>query len=88
MQSIIQSNTDECYLCQGIPTDKHHLLRGNKRKKADELGLFIHVCRRCHERIHNEPWLENELKCLAQVEFENKVGTREQFREIFGRSYI
>ena len=32
--------------------DKHHLLSGSDRKHAEEDGLYIYICRSCHNAIH------------------------------------
>lgn len=80
-------------MCQGIATDTHHCLFGNKRAKADEYGLTVKLCRTCHNRVHNprNDWdkeSQEYLKREAQYAFEEKVGTREEFRQIFGKSYL
>ena len=87
MQSIIQDDIDVCYLCGGVPTDKHHCLRGRLRKLADIFGLYIHVCRRCHERVHEDEELENFLKQEAQRAYEKEHG-HEDYMKKFGRNYL
>ena len=88
MQSVIQSNWNECFMCHGIPTDVHHCLRGKYRPKAEEFKLVIHVCRKCHTRIHENQEIFDCYRMLAQRVFESKIGDRYMWRKNFGRSYL
>ena len=87
MQSII-TDREDCFLCSGIATENHHCLFGKNRKLADKYGLTVRLCRTCHNNVHNNNFLADYLKREAQFAFEDKVGTREEFRKIFGRSYL
>ena len=86
-KSII-TDRDDCYLCGKQATDTHHCLFGNKRAAADKYGLTVRLCRECHNKVHNGHESGDFLKRLAQYTFEDKVGTREEFRQIFGKSYL
>ena len=91
-KSII-TDREDCYLCrkwgtEDNPLDTHHCLYGNKRAAADKYGLTVKLCRECHDKVHNGDVSGEYLKRLAQYTFEEKVGTREEFRQIFGRSYL
>lgn len=92
-KSIITDDLDYCYFCLRPATDRHHCLFGNKRAMADKYKLIVGLCRMCHRKVHNplteeEKEMQNYLKQEAQKAFEDKVGSREDFREIFGRSYL
>ena len=58
----------KCELCgRWTNLETHHLMNGNGlRKRADEDGLVIKVCRDCHNKIHANSALRLELKRRAQ----------------------
>ena len=91
--SIIIDDLDTCYLCEKPATDTHHCLFGNARKFADKNHLIVGLCRECHRRMHNprneiDKMLQEDLKVMAQIKFEDKIGTREEFIKGAGRSYL
>ena len=90
MKSIIQKEWDRCYICHGLPTDVHHLFGGSRRKKADKDGLTIHVCRGCHQKIHEgeqSGLYQLLLHQKGQMTFENEH-SREYFMERYGKNYL
>ena len=77
----------------GRPKEQiHHCLHGvANRKHSDRLGLLIPVCAECHtgpNGIHHNRKLDLQVITYAQRVFEEKIGTREEFRKIFGKSWI
>ena len=92
-KSIIQTEK-ECYVCKTTTTlHLHHCLYGTaNRKLADMYKLTVWLCPRHHnmsdESVHFNKELDLHLKRLAQEHYEARYGTREDFRETFGRSYL
>lgn len=94
-KSMVTEQGKACFFC-GRPAEcEHHLLFGNgKRKLAEEDGLKVPSCNGCHtvgkltERIHDNPMAEKLSKILGQVVYEAKVGSREEFRVRYGKSYL
>lgn len=94
MSSII-TNKKECYVC-GTTSNLHchHILFGKNRKKADEDGLTVYLCREHHEGtkgVHGKlgKELDEKLKKEAELrwcKFYNK--TIEQFIKRYGRNYL
>ncbi len=84
-----------CVFC-GRPAEcEHHLIFGiSQREKAGEDGLVVPSCNACHnvgdklKRIHDNPMAEKLSKMLGQAIFESQIGTREEFRERYGKSYL
>ncbi len=85
-----------CFFC-GKPAEcEHHLIFGNgKRNLAEKDGLKVPSCHWCHNlatkpvnRIHENSMAENLSKKLGQAIYENKIGTREEFRRRYGTSYL
>lgn len=89
MKSIMQVD-DKCYACGcAYGSDWHHIYPGNpNRKHSEEWGLKVRLCRPCHEEIHckNSKRMK-ELQKAGQAKFE-ETHTREEFRAIFGMSWL
>jgi hypothetical protein len=61
------------------------------RKKSEEFGCWVYLCAGHHNMtdysVHFNKELDLKLKKECQKEFE-KYGSREDFRRIFGKSYL
>ena len=95
MKSLLTEYENICFFC-GKPADfEHHLLFGNGRRKlAEQDGLKVPICNNCHtigqltRRIHDNSMAEKLSKMLGQSFYESKLGTREEFRKRYGKSYL
>ena len=87
-KSILQSRK-ECYLCgTTINLHEHHVIHGTSNRKNSECtGLKVWLCFPHHEFVHKNRIADLQLKEFAQQEFE-KSHTREEFIQIFGKSYL
>ena len=90
-KSII-SDERKCYICGSVNNlHLHHIFFGiANRKKSDEQGLWVYLCMSHHtgnDGVHRNRKIDLMLKEIAQSEFE-KSHTREEFRQIFGKSYL
>lgn len=94
-KSIVTGNERVCFFC-GRPAEcEHHLLFGSGiRELAEQDGLKVPACNGCHNmgrvsgRIHDNPMAEKLSKILGQAVYEAKIGTREEFRARYGKSYL
>ena len=92
MQSIIQ-NERECLVCRTtLNLHKHHVFGGKpNRKHSENYGLTVYLCARHHnmsnEGVHFNKTLDLKIKRMAQAKFE-ETHTREEFRAIFGKSWL
>lgn len=89
MKSILQ-DAEECFFChttQGL--ECHHCIHGNaNRKIADREGLTVNLCHRCHQKVHDtDREMDLVLIQYAQRKFE-ETHTRQEFRELFGKSWL
>ena len=91
LKSII-SNEKRCYECGRFTNLQiHHCLHGTaNRKLADEDGLTVYLCYKCHKVLH-EKSKEMDLKYMrlaerAFLDFYNK--TIEEFIERYGKNYL
>lgn len=91
MKSIIHvDNTDCCFLCGQYATETHHCIHGTaNRKLADQDGLTVRLCSRCHRNLHDKGTLDKELQRIAQQKWMEINGkTLDEFIRRYGRSYL
>lgn len=89
-KSIIQDRR-ECFLCgRTDQLQTHHCIHGvANRKYADQDGLTVYLCIRCHTNLHSCGTCDLELKQIAQrmwCRYYRK--TSEDFRERYGKTYV
>jgi len=91
--SIIQDDLKECLVCKTTRNIHiHHIYQGvANRKNSEKYHCIVALCARHHNMssagIHYNKELDKKIKQLAQTTFE-KNHTREEFREIFGKSFL
>ena len=92
MKSIIVERTDRCVICGSPYVEIHHAIHGTAtRKVADKYGLTIPLCHEHHLGVlgpHLNRTVDLTYIKAAQRAFESKVGTREEFRKLFGKSWL
>lgn len=91
MKSILQENK-ECYFCKTTYNlEEHHVFFGtSNRKQSEKHGLKVWLCHEHHQGnggVHHNIERDLEIKKMAQEAFENKH-PREEFRAIFGKSWL
>lgn len=88
-ESIIANKLDECYLCGSMASELHHIFFGNKQRDwSEKYSLKVPLCRHCHNLAHKYREINYMLKEIGQKTFEEKVGTRKEFMNIFGENYL
>ena len=92
VDSIIQADTDYCYVCGRYGTEVHHCIYGNaNRRLADKYKLLVGLCYAHHRGkygVHNgNKELDIMLKQEAQRRFEEKY-PHIDFLATFGRNYL
>lgn len=89
-KSIFQNSFTErfCYRCGRYgPEHWHHIFNASNKKRSEKYGAMIHVCYQCHEQIHRKEM--DKYKQIGQKGVMDIYQMSEQdFREIFGRSYL
>ena len=91
-KSIIQDKK-ECWICETTEgLQKHHVFYGTaNRRLSEKWGYWVWLCERHHTGnvgVHFCRDLDLKLKQYTQECFETTSGTREEFRAIFGKSYL
>lgn len=54
---------------------------------ADKYGLTVHLCVRCHTRLHDLGEHDLEMEQIGQQAFEDIYG-HERFMQVFGKDYL
>ena len=95
IRSIVTENENICFFCGRPNQCEHHLLFGTgSRKLAEEDSLKVPGCNRCHnmgigtESIHGNIMAEKLSRMLGQAIYEARIGSREEFRARYGKSYL
>ena len=89
MESILQ-HEEKCFICgrQG-QLEVHHAISGvSNRKNSTKYGLLIYLCMDCHRKLHDKREMEEQVKQFAQRRWEEEYGDRDEFRKIFGKSWL
>ena len=95
-ESIIEDGNEyECWFCGCTgQLHRHHIFFGHKNRNISEkYGCWVYLCREHHEGtygVHGKYGHERDftLKKVAQRAWEDVYGSRDEFRAIFGKSYI
>lgn len=95
IKSVLQKEK-VCYICGTTRNlEGHHVFSGSaNRKRSDKRGLVVWLCDVDHRigksSVHNNPNgpVDLYLKTTAQRHYEEHIGSREQFRQEFGKSFI
>jgi hypothetical protein len=92
-----------CLFCgSGRNLHAHHVFGGNGRRGlSDGCGLKVWLCTSCHGKTHENGTLaichgsgteeirfDDLLHLIGQCYFEDRIGDREEFRNLFGKSYL
>jgi predicted HNH restriction endonuclease len=68
---------------------EHHVISGKGRRKVcDKYHMVIPLCMKCHEEVHHNRDLYLTFAEMGQKWYEANVGTREDFRKDFGKSWM
>lgn len=90
--SIIQENLTECLVCKTTHNIHiHHCFGAANRENSEKYHCIVALCYRHHNGsdygVHFNKTLDLKIKQTAQAAFE-KNHTREEFRAIFGKSWL
>ena len=95
MKGIVTEYENICFFCGKTAECEHHLVFGRGiRQLAEEDGLKVPSCHACHNigevksRIHDNPMAEKLSKMLGQAVFEKEIGSREEFRKRYHKSWL
>lgn len=95
-KSIMQDNPDICYIHKKYlnvevkATEEHHCVHGiGRRPCAEEDGLKVHLCARCHRLLHEKHY--HDLDILQEAErvwMEHYGKTKEEWIQRYIINYL
>ena len=95
-ESILSTQKGICYRCAKYgQTERHHIFGGANRRLSEEDGLWVYLCRECHNippnGVHfnkdNMTWLHRVGQTAYEVEMIKQDVSPEEAREMFMRRY-
>ena len=90
--SVFTDDMNHCYFTGTAPVERHHIFGAANRKNSEKYGFVIPLRPDLHPNGVNAGKdaadIDVKLKQMAQTYFEEHYGTREEFRGIFGKSWL
>ena len=92
--SVLTDDMYHCYITHLPYVHIHHVFNGNRKQASEKYGFLVPLHPTLHtsgpDSVHRNPnkGLDLRLKRECQTYYEEHYGTREQFIEIFGKSYL
>lgn len=90
--SVFTDDMDHCYFTGTAPVERHHIFGGIRKKSSEKYGFVVPLRPDLHpngaQAGSNRNEIDTKLKQMAQEYFEANYGTRDDFRRIFGKSYL
>lgn len=90
--SVFTDDMDHCYFTGTDPVERHHIFGGVNRKNSEKYGFIVPLRPDIHPNGvyagQSAKLIDVKLKTMAQEYFEREYGTRDDFRRIFGKSYL
>lgn len=91
-KSVLVDDMTRCMICGTPYPQVHHVFFGTaNRKLSDTYHYVVPLCQSHHTGdtgAHFDRHLDLFLKQTAQKHFEANIGSRDAFREIFGKSWL
>ncbi|MDD3363237.1 MAG: phosphoenolpyruvate carboxykinase [Hespellia sp.] len=94
LHSILTDDLDHCMMTGSNVVERHHVFGGAFKAKSEYYGFIAPLRPDLHPNgVHFQDTKENKkidkyLKRMCQRYYEKHCGTRDQFRNEFGRNYL
>lgn len=93
LTSVFTDDMDHCIFTGSPYVERHHIFGGSNKKRSEKYGFVVPLRYDLHPNgvradMRYAKEIDTYLKQMAQRYFEEHYGTREEFMEIFGRSYL
>lgn len=92
LESVFTDNMDCCIFTGSYNVERHHIFGGANRKRSEKYRFVVPLRPDYHPNgVYFNPDngdIDMVLKKAAQRYFESYIGTREDFRREFGKSWL
>ena len=87
--SILTDDLEHCIFCGREPVQFHHIFGGPYRNTATEMDMIVPLCWECHMKLHTDPNQRERYRLMRDAQWMYEADhTREEFMQIFGKSYL
>lgn len=86
--SVFTDDLEYCIICGKKKEHIHEVFFGAYRQRSIKFNMCIPLCSICHTEMHRNYEWQQYWHEKGQWYFEEKIGSREEFIKIFGRSYL
>ena len=86
--SVFTEDLEYCYLCGKKKNDLHEVYSGRNRINSIKYGFVLPLCRECHSLNQNNPFFNEYWHKQGQLYWEEFIGTKEEFIEVFRKNYL
>ncbi len=86
--SVFTDNLDKCYLCSNKKDHLHEIFAGRNRQNSMKYGFVLPLCEQCHRMYQNDVLFNHKWYIKCQKHFESNIGTRDDFINIFRKSWL
>ena len=90
--SAFTDDMDHCLFTQYPRVERHHIFGGCNRKRSEKYGYVVPLRPDLHpngvQAGKHAKEIDRYLKQMAQRDFEEKYGSREDFIREFGKSHL
>lgn len=87
--SVFYDSLSMCCACGSMNNmTKHEIFEGKNRRNSMKYGFVLPLCYRCHQKLQEDQSFSNKWKQKSQRYFEDNIGTREEFINIFRKNYL
>lgn len=94
--SVFTDDMDHCYFTGSSMVERHHIFESRQgfKQKSEARGFVIPLRPDLHPngarfiRSEENLQIDRKLKQMAQTYYEEHYGSRDDFRQEFGKSYL
>ena len=94
LNSIFTDDMDHCIFTGSPYVERHHVYPGPNRKKCEKYGFIVPLRYDLHPngtrfvQSEENKKIDGYLRRKCQIWYEDNIGSRDDFRKEFGKSYL
>jgi len=79
-KSILQEDTEHCYICGAKATEWHHIFNSYNKKNSEKYGAMVRLCHECHNEPPNGVHHNSEKMKALQKEAQAAIAEQEDWQ--------